>query len=88
MTTLTLKIPELMAAELAAKAKRLSTSKSEVARTALDKYLHESPDGGGQSAYDVAMALGVIGCVKNGPADLATNKKHMEGFGRDESSSC
>jgi hypothetical protein len=23
-----------------------------------------------------------IGCVSFGPADLATNKKHMEGFGR------
>ena len=81
MTTLTLKIPELMAAELAAKAKRLSTSKSEVARTALDKYLHESPDGGGQSAYDVAMALGVIGAIKDGPSDMSTNGKYMKGYG-------
>ena len=81
MTTLTLKIPELMAAELAAKAKCLSTSKSEVARTALDKYLHESPDGGGSSAYDVAMALGVIGAIKDGPSDMSTNGKYMKGYG-------
>ena len=87
MTTLTLKIPESMAAELEAKAKCLSTSKSEVTRNALDKYLHDSPKGGGQSAYDVAMALGVIGAIKDGPSDLATNKKYLEGFGRDKSHS-
>ena len=87
MTTLTLKIPESMAAELEAKAKRLSISKSAVTRNALDKYLHDPSDGTGQSAYDVAMALGVIGAIKDGPADLATNKKYLEGFGRDKSSS-
>ncbi len=81
MTTLTLKIPESMAAELAAKAKRLSTSKSAVTRNALDKYLHDSPDGGGQSAYDVAMALGVIGAIKDGPSDMSTNRKYMKGYG-------
>jgi excisionase family DNA binding protein len=26
------------------------------------------------------------GCVKGGPPDLATNKKYMEGFGRDNAS--
>lgn len=24
------------------------------------------------------------GCIKGGPPDLSTNKKHMEGFGRDK----
>ena len=81
MTTLTLKIPESMAAELDAKAKRMATSKSAVARNALDKYLHDSPDGGGQSAYDVAMALGVIGAIKDGPSDMSTNRKYMKGYG-------
>ncbi len=81
MTTLTLKIPESMAAELAAKAKRLSTSKSAVTRNALDKYLHESSDGGEPSAYDVAMALGVIGAIKDGPSDMSTNRKYMKGYG-------
>ncbi len=27
-----------------------------------------------------------IGCLKGGPSDLSTNKKYMEGFGRDKSS--
>ncbi|MCF7847496.1 MAG: ribbon-helix-helix domain-containing protein [Kiritimatiellales bacterium] len=83
MTALTLKIPDTLAAELEAEAKRRSVSKSAVARSALADYLHNPEHGKGQSAYDVAKALGFIGCIKDGPADLATNKKHMEGFGRD-----
>lgn len=31
------------------------------------------------SAYDLAKNL--AGCVEGGPIDLATNPKHMEGFG-------
>ncbi|MGH9819200.1 MAG: hypothetical protein ACRD43_03440, partial [Pyrinomonadaceae bacterium] len=26
------------------------------------------------------------GCIKGGPPDLSTNKKYMEGFGRDKTS--
>ena len=83
MTTLTLKIPEIMAAELEAKAKRLSKSKSEVVRNALDKDLHGSGKQSEISAYDALDAMGFIGCIKDAPADLATNPKYMEGFGRD-----
>jgi hypothetical protein len=38
------------------------------------------------TAYDVASRAGLIGCIKGAPrspTDLATNPKHMEGFGRD-----
>jgi hypothetical protein len=37
------------------------------------------------TAYDVASRAGLIGCIKgapHSPSDLATNPKHMEGFGR------
>lgn len=34
---------------------------------------------GSVSAYDLAKNL--AGCVEGGPTDLATNPKHMEGFG-------
>jgi hypothetical protein len=39
-----------------------------------------------ETAYDVASRAGLIGCIKGAPrspTDLATNPKHMEGFGRD-----
>lgn len=36
----------------------------------------------GESAYDLAKRLGVIGVLKGGPPDLSTNKKYFEGFGK------
>jgi hypothetical protein len=37
-----------------------------------------------RSFYDAMMEDGAIGVVKEGlPEDLATNPRHMEGFGRD-----
>lgn len=36
---------------------------------------------GGESFYDAAVRLGLIGCVPGGPPDLSTNPKYMEGFG-------
>ena len=36
-----------------------------------------------QTAYEVALKGGLIGCVAGPHADLATNPHHMEGFGRE-----
>ncbi|MBX6316251.1 MAG: hypothetical protein IRY99_25560 [Isosphaeraceae bacterium] len=39
-----------------------------------------------ETAYDVAARAGLIGCIPGmprSPADLSTNPKHLEGFGRD-----
>ncbi len=33
------------------------------------------------TAFDVLSRAGLIGCLKGGPTDLATNPAHMEGFG-------
>jgi hypothetical protein len=35
------------------------------------------------SAYEYAKALGIVGSVADAPADLSTNPRHLEGFGRD-----
>ena len=59
---------------MAAPAKRSPTAKPETRRDAEE------------TAYDVASRAGLIGCIKGAPrspTDLATNPKHMEGFGRD-----
>jgi hypothetical protein len=40
-----------------------------------------SPGNGGESFYDAAMRLGLIGCVRGGPPDLSTNPEYLEGFG-------
>jgi hypothetical protein len=45
-----------------------------------------SPNGQeGESFFDRASRLGLIGCVEGGPPDLSTNPKYMEGFGESES---
>jgi hypothetical protein len=33
------------------------------------------------TAFDVLSRAGLIGCLKGGAIDLATNPAHMEGFG-------
>ena len=35
-----------------------------------------------ESLYSALNRQGLIGCVEGLPADLSTNPKHMEGFGR------
>lgn len=37
----------------------------------------------GENALEAFEKLGLVGCIKDGPDDLATNPKHMEGFGTD-----
>ena len=36
-----------------------------------------------ETLYDVMEASGLVGFMTDGPTDLSTNPKHMEGFGRD-----
>ncbi len=63
------------AAKIARLAKRDHTSESEVIRRALESY-----DGGESAA---ALAGDLIGSVDfDGPSDLASNKRHLAGFGR------
>jgi hypothetical protein len=80
MTTLSLKIPKTLEAKLNSTARRRRTTKSIVVREALEDYL--SRDGQPSPSSFAALAKEFIGCVKGGPPDLATNKKHMKGFGR------
>ena len=35
-----------------------------------------------ETLYDAFRRQGLIGCIDDLPADLSTNPKHMEGFGR------
>lgn len=81
MKTVTVKLPDELAVRLEKRAKRLGVSKSSILRDSVEKALLE----GGvveeePSAYDL-MKDG-CGCVDSGFTDLATNPKHMEGFGR------
>jgi len=64
-------------------------SASEFITTLIRRWQPDSQDTTGRShsdeplsAYDLFAREGVIGCMSDGPTDLATNPEHMEGFGQ------
>ncbi len=80
MKTVSLKLSDDLAGELERSARRQKRGKSEIIRSALEQYLRAN-NGAAKtpSFYDLASDL--IGKFE-GPEDLATNPKYMEGFGR------
>lgn len=76
MKTLTVKLPERMAALLEREAERAQVSKSEMVRDILDRHL----SGSAVSAVDLAADL--AGCVDSGVGDLSSNRARFDGFGR------
>ena len=79
MKTLSVKLPEALAARLTATARKRGQSKSAVARAILDEYLSQGTAAAGVSCLDLVGDL--VGCVE-GPGDLSTNPRHMCGYGR------
>ena len=78
MKTISLKLPDEVDARLEARAKAIGKSKSALTREALTKYL-EGQGGSEVSCLDLVRDL--VGRAK-GPGDLASNKKHLRGYGR------
>lgn len=78
MKTLSVKIPERLAARLEHAARQRRVSRSELIRKLLQKGL-ESSDHDAPSAYD--LMRGGIGIISSEHPDLATGERHMEGFG-------
>ena len=79
MKSVSLKVPDELHAKLATLAAQRNVGKSEVLRAALEAYFGEPVNGSEPTCADLAGNL--IGCLE-GPADLATNPKHMRGYGR------
>jgi metal-responsive CopG/Arc/MetJ family transcriptional regulator len=77
MLLVSLKVPEELAARLAAAARRRGMTRSALVRDALESYLQRVGPGSG-SAADLARDL--IGVVE-GPRDLSERSRHMNGFG-------
>lgn len=75
MRTVSFKLPRHVVDALGTLAQRRKVSRSALAREALEALL-ASPR---QSV--TALASDLVGSVE-GPADLATNPRHMRGFGR------
>jgi hypothetical protein len=79
MKTITLKLPEVLDSKLSAVAKRQKRTKSAVVRESLEFFLSGSSAAKPVSCYDLSADL--VGCIE-GPGDLASNKKYMQGYGR------
>ncbi len=71
MQTLVLRIPDDLARELDAEAKKAHLTKSEVARRRLIAAGSQSPDAA--SGFDLIADL--VGTVEGGPADVSARKK-------------
>lgn len=80
------------AAQIAQKAKRRGISNADIERVLgpsmgpVDSLIEvltssqiESPQ---ETGLDMAKRLGILGCIKDAPADLSTNPKYLEGFGK------
>ena len=75
MKTITVKLPETLAASLSRRARQLGRPQSDLVRDALRRAL-DGKSGG--SCHDLfSDVCGVI----DGPRDLSTNPKHLSGFG-------
>jgi hypothetical protein len=83
MQTLVLRIPDDLAAEIEAEARRLNSTKSEVARARLVATRGSADTRG--AGFELIADL--IGADKTGPRDLSARKKHYlkaTGFGREK----
>ena len=80
MHTISFKLPEALLAQLEGEARARRVTKSQLVRESLEKALDKQAPAGAGSCYDLARDL--AGVVKGLPKDLATDPRHMEGFGR------
>ncbi len=81
MNTLTIKIPAALEQALALATQREHLSKSELVRRALAAYVAR-PAGAPPFVSALEQAGDLVGCFQGGPKDLASNPKHMAGFGK------
>ena len=80
-TRLTVRLNTKLRRRLGRLARDAGKSDSEVVREAVEAYCKTQEST--PTCYDLALEAGIIGMVKDGPSDLATNPKYFEGFGRD-----
>ena len=78
MTTITCKLPEVLAAQLDSLAREQRRSKSAVLREMLEERLSQQAP---QTVYAYDLVKHLCGSLKGGPTDLATNPAYMNGFG-------
>ncbi|MBC8875947.1 MAG: ribbon-helix-helix protein, CopG family [Planctomycetes bacterium] len=78
MKTISLKLPDSLHAKLNRLSKQRGQTKSEMVRTALEHFLNGDQP---RQAVTVAELAGDLLGSAEGPGDLSTNSKYMEGYG-------
>lgn len=81
MNTLTIKISPGLEQQLIDAAQRAHLSKSELVRRALVAYITRPADGSEPFVSALDRAGDLVGCFEGGPSDLASNPRHLDGFG-------
>jgi hypothetical protein len=83
VSTLTIELPDDLAARLEAASAQTHVPPAQLVRAALEKALPAPAadwPADGPSLYERMKDF--IGCIESGVTDLATNPKYMEGFGQ------
>jgi predicted DNA-binding antitoxin AbrB/MazE fold protein len=60
----------------------LELSDQEVVSLSVESAKSVEPEETEQTLYEMLDEAGLIGCIEDGPSDLSTNPKYMEGFGK------
>lgn len=79
MGTLTVKLPESLEAKFNSFVRRHKRTKSALVREAIENLLADEMKPQKGSVYDLIKDLPTVG---KGTRDLATNPKHMKGYGK------
>jgi predicted transcriptional regulator len=81
MERINVRVQSRLKQRLEAEARARGVSPSQIVRQAIEEHLRQQEPG--ESCYDLAKRLGIIGSAKGLPSDLSSNPEYMEGFGRD-----
>jgi hypothetical protein len=81
MERINVRVEERLKQQLEAEAREKGVRPSDIVREALEEHMRQRTPR--LNCRDLAERLGILGSAKGLPADLSTNPKHMEGFGRD-----
>ena len=82
---ITVRVPATLGTRLRHSSRMQGQTPSDLVRVALENYLGREATVG--SAYELAEAAGLIGCVRRAAKDLSTNRRYFEGFGKSKSKS-
>ena len=82
MSTLTIELPDDLAARLAAASEEKQVPPSQIVQKALEHALPVQVAGGTDRPSALETLGELVGCFDSGVTDLATNPKYMEGFGQ------